>query len=129
MDVFGCLIATDPFASAIVEEEYDSSGQKTSGMQTVHVDSSRSNRNSDMRADINTWGDDVGGGGGGGGGGRRRNESKRGEAAGSKTAGGKDSSGSSKSGGGGGESSDSDGSEDDLLGLLDEADDYAANHK
>ena len=128
MDVFGCLIATDPFASAIVEEEYDSSGQKTSGMQTVHVDSSRSNRNSDMRADINTWGDDVGGGGGGGGG-RRRNESKRGEAAGSKTAGGKDSSGSSKSGGGGGESSDSDGSEDDLLGLLDEADDYAANHK
>ena len=72
-------------------------------MQTVHVEA-RTGRNTDVRDDINTWGD-----------------------AGSKSAGGKTGGGGSKTGGR--SDSDSDDSEDDLLGLLDEADEYTANHK
>jgi hypothetical protein len=109
------LFAEDPFASAVVEDEYNDSGQKISGggsgvMQTVHVEA-RSSRSTDVRDDINNWGDDMSSGAGG----------KRGDA-GSKSAGGKTAGG--KASGDGSESS-SDDSGDDLLGLLDEA----ANHK
>ena len=101
------LFAEDPFASAIAEDEdYEGGwgGQRQSGgMQTVHVEA-RTGRNTDVRDDINTWGE-----------------------AGSKSAGGKTGGGGSKTGER--SDSDSDDSEDDLLGLLDEADAYTANHK
>ncbi len=97
------LFAEDPFASAIVDDDYGTGGQKQSGgMQTVRIEGRSS---TDMRDDINTWGDDI------------ESSNKRVDA-GSKSAGGK-----SKG------DSDSDSSGDDLLGLLDEADNYAANHK
>ena len=111
------LFAEDPFASAIVEDIYDSSGQKNNGagMQTVHVEG-RSNRSSDVRDDINGWGDDVPSSSSG---------SKR-KDAGSKSAGGKTGGASKTSGGNGGDDeSSSDDSDDSLLGLMDEA----QNHK